>query len=134
MQNTLIPRTANAGVTPILSPFVKMAASKGPGGEAAGNISLHLATDGTLDGSWVVLGSNKTDADVNGDADAFDCTAAWVTGATPTAGIATVAHGTAATQKQGVQAGAVWFGAIAVKFTPSGGTGTCSAFLNQAIA
>ena len=133
MQTTLIPKTAISGTTPIKSPFVKLRVSKGTGGEAQGNIALQLATDGTVDGAWQVLGSNKTDADVNGDPDAVDITAAWVTGASGGGGIVTVAHGTAATQKQGVQAGPYWFAAIALVFTPSAGAGNASGFLNEAV-
>lgn len=132
-QTILIPRTANSGTTPIQSPFVKLRASKGAGGEACGNISVQLVTDGTLDGPWTILASNKPDCDVNGDADAVDVTAAFVTGASGGGGVVTVVHGTVATQRQGVQAGPFWFAAIAVKLAPSAGNGTGSAFLNEAV-
>lgn len=130
MQTILMPKAASSGAAET-SPFVKLKTSRGPGGEAGGNISIHGVTDATLDGTWTVLGSNKPDADVNGDTEAVDISAAFKDAGNNA--IATVAHGTAATQKQGWQAGPIWFGAIAIKFTPSGGAGNRSAYLNEAV-
>jgi hypothetical protein len=79
------------------------------------------------------LASNKIDCDANGDTEAVDITAAFVTGATPTAGIVTVTGSADTTQYQGVQAGELWFAAIALKFVPTGGTGNVSGYLNEAV-
>lgn len=95
-----------------------------------GNISLHLITDGTVAGAWKVLGSNKPDVDVSGDTEAVDITAAFKDAGNNA--IATVTGSADATQKQGVQAGPIWFGTITVQFTPSGGAGNTSGYLNEA--
>lgn len=131
-QTTLLPKTAISGTTPITGIFKKLKNAT-YGGERIGSISLQLVTDGSVAGAWHVLASNKIDCDVNGDSEAPDITAAFITGATPTAGIATVTGSADATQHQGVQAGELWFSAIGLKFVPTSGVGNASGYLNEAV-
>jgi hypothetical protein len=86
------------------------------------------ATGGTLDGDWIVYGSNKPGADVNGDDAASDITAAFTLPGSDT-GIATVTTGGSS---QGVQAGPLWFAYIAVVFDRDSGTGKTVVHMNEA--
>jgi hypothetical protein len=100
-----------------------------------GNVALQLATaaadktaGGTLAGTWKVFGSNKPGADVDGDANASDITAAFTIPGSST-GIASVSSGGSS---QGVQAGPLWFAYIAAIFTPSSGAGSILGYMNDA--
>jgi hypothetical protein len=95
-----------------------------------GNISLQLATTGTLRCSAPkVYGSNLSGADVNGDANASDISAAFTLPGSST-GIADV---TSDGSSQGVQAGPLWFAYIAVQFpAPTAGAGRLFAAMNDA--
>lgn len=96
-----------------------------------GLVSLQLATlqGSTLAGSWVIYGSNKPGADVDGDADASDITAAFsIPGLTPAA-VAVVVSGASS---QAVQAGPLYFAYLDAKFIPTSGAGTAAAHLNAA--
>lgn len=102
-----------------------------------GSVSLQLATSAadksgptgcTLAGSWKVYGSNKPGADVDGDPNASDITAAFTLPGSSTA-IAVVVTGGSS---QGVQAGPLWFKYIAAVFTPTSGAGWIIGNLNEA--
>lgn len=131
MQTVLMPKAAIVGTTAVTGPFIKLSRPKDTA-SAGSTPSIQLVTDGTVDGAWAILGSNKTDCDVNGDTEASDITAAFEIAAGTA--IATVAHGTAATQSQGVQPPSpLAFAGIAARFTPTGGAGNRAAYMNEAI-
>jgi hypothetical protein len=93
-----------------------------------GGVSLQLATQGTVAGTWKVLGSNARDVDIEGDPSATDITAAFKT-ATGDA----IQDPAGSALSQLVQGGAVFFKAVAVVFTPSSGAGPVRVHAHDAI-
>lgn len=103
-----------------------------------GSVSLQLVTaaadktaGGTLAGSWKIFGSNAAGADVSGDVNASDITAAFTLPGTSNTAIAVVTTGGSS---QGAQAGPLWFAYIAAVFTPTSGAGRIIANMNVAEA
>lgn len=96
-----------------------------------GLVGLQLATlqGSTLAGAWKVFGSNKPGADVNGDPDASDITAAFSVPGLTASAIAAVVSGASS---QAVQAGPLYFAYVDAVFTPTTGAGTAAAHLNAA--
>jgi hypothetical protein len=123
LRSTILTKGAISGTTPRLGTWCAL--------RATGKINLQLVTDGTVDGTWQVLASDKDGADVTGDTEGSDITGAFSIPSLTAAPIATVAHGTATTQSQMVQAGPVFCAYITARFTPSAGAGNVSAFLSE---
>jgi hypothetical protein len=107
-----------SGTTPLGPMFVALA--------RRGRFALQLATTGTVAGTWKVFGSNKSGADVNGDASASDVTAAFETAAD-----APISQPAGSPTSQLVQAGDIFFAYVGAQFTPSSGSGTAVANGNE---
>jgi hypothetical protein len=122
LRSTILPQGPISGTTPKLGRAASL--------RATGKINLQLVTDGTVDGTWKVLGSNKDGGDVIWDEEASDITAAFTQPGTSTS-VETVDHSAPATQSQMVQAGPVYCAYVNVKFTPTAGSGNVSAFINE---
>lgn len=106
-------------VTATTAPDKRMSISRG------GGVSLHLATT-TANGTWKIYGSNKPGADVDGDSQASDITAAFKDGA----GNA-VANPSGSASSQIVQAGPCYFAYLWAQLEGASGGGLAYVYGNE---
>jgi hypothetical protein len=112
---------AISGTTVIGPKFMKI--TKG------GRVSMQTVARGTPTGTWKFFGSNKEGADVNGDADAPDVTAAFKDGTG-----AAVTNPSGSPLNQMTQAGPVYFAYIGGQFTPASGAGSVALLPNEVVS